>query len=61
MIEYELQRMHSAELIREADDYRLVREALRQRRAAREADGESEAEGRSPAGRRRRLRVARAA
>ncbi|OIJ95238.1 hypothetical protein [Streptomyces colonosanans] len=61
MIEYELQRIHSAELIREADDYRLARESLRQRRAARETDGEIEAEDRSHSGRRRRLRVARAA
>jgi hypothetical protein len=61
MIEYELQRARSAELIRAADDYRLARESLRQRREAREAHGEPDAEGRSHTGRRRRLRVARAA
>jgi len=37
MFEYELQQIRSAELIREAQDHRLAREALRSRRAARRA------------------------
>ncbi|MGW3495807.1 hypothetical protein [Streptomyces sp. NPDC001020] len=61
MNEYELQRVYSAELIREADHYRLARETLRQRHAARGADGELEKESRSHSGRRRRLRIGRAA
>jgi len=47
-IAYELHRIRSAELIREADNYRLGRAAQRRRHAAREADGQPEAEGRSP-------------
>ncbi len=35
MFEYELQQIRTAEMIREADNYRLVREAVRGRRAAR--------------------------
>ncbi|MER6085315.1 hypothetical protein ACFY6U_22125 [Streptomyces sp. NPDC013157] len=35
MFEYELHRIRSAELRRQADDARLVREAVRSRRAAR--------------------------
>jgi len=60
-VAYELHRIRSAELIREADDYRLTHVSPRQRHAAREADREPGAEGRSPgapAGRRRRIRSA---
>ncbi|MFC4472585.1 hypothetical protein ACFPH6_50425 [Streptomyces xiangluensis] len=35
MFAYELQQIRSAEMIREADNYRLAREAIRARRAAR--------------------------
>lgn len=37
MFEYELHQIRSAELIREAENYRLGREALRARRAARDS------------------------
>ncbi|MFF3616299.1 hypothetical protein [Streptomyces sp. NPDC002580] len=37
MFEYELQQMRSAELIREAHDHRLAKEALQDRRATRRA------------------------
>ncbi|MET8634691.1 hypothetical protein ACWEQ2_20990 [Streptomyces sp. NPDC004096] len=46
MFEYELHRIRTAELIREAERYRLGREALRGRRVARRAARESEGEGR---------------
>lgn len=69
MFEYELQQIRSAELLREAEHYRQVREARRARReaardsrtAARSGEGEQEAEGRLPHGRLRRLRFPRAA
>jgi hypothetical protein len=35
MFAYELQQIRSAEMIREADNYRMAREAIRARRAAR--------------------------
>jgi len=46
VFEYELQRIRTAELIREAERHRLSREALRGRRVARRAARESEGEGR---------------
>jgi hypothetical protein len=60
MFQYELQQMRTAELIREAAEKRLAREA---RRAAREASRQHDAEGRphSPRPRPRRNRLARAA
>ena len=71
MFEYELQQIRSAELIREAEQYRQVREARRARRAAahdstttaRSASGEGEQdpEGSVPHHRPRRLRFPRAA
>ncbi len=64
MFEYELQQLRSAELIREADNYRLAREALRGRRAARREGGRSgrdDSEGRVHSRRHRRPRFARAA
>ena len=65
MFEYELQQIRSAELIREAQNYRLVKEALRGRRAARRADARRSAhndtEGQGPTHRPRRHRFARAA
>ncbi|MFC3575419.1 hypothetical protein ACFOZ0_19510 [Streptomyces yaanensis] len=60
MIEYELQQIRSAELIRAAEEYRIGREALRLRRAAHRTAKEPEPEGRAH-GHRRRPRVARAA
>ncbi|MCW7944192.1 hypothetical protein AAW14_19615 [Streptomyces hygroscopicus] len=47
MIEYEIQRLRSAELIRKAEDYRRGRELLRLRRAARKADGDPAQESRA--------------
>ncbi|UUU25091.1 hypothetical protein [Streptomyces sp. DSM 40750] len=71
MFEYELQQIRSAELIREAEHHRQVREARRARReAAHESgtaagsasgEGEQDAEGRVPHGLIRRLRFPRAA
>ncbi|WP_326577078.1 hypothetical protein OG250_12050 [Streptomyces sp. NBC_00487] len=55
MFEYELQQIRSAELIREAEQYRRVREARRARR------DERNEEGRVPHERPRRLRFPRAA
>jgi hypothetical protein len=37
MIEYELQKIHAAELVRQADTYRLVRQLRQVRREARRA------------------------
>ncbi|MGP4045209.1 hypothetical protein [Streptomyces sp. 2A115] len=64
MFEYELQQMRSAELIREADNYRLVREVVRSRRAAkREAarSGHDDSDGRVHTNRFRRHRFTSAA
>ncbi|MFF6999291.1 hypothetical protein ACFY93_30705 [Streptomyces sp. NPDC008313] len=62
MFEYEIQQMRAAEMIRAADDYRLAREAVRGRRAARRASGENDgAEGRMHTRHPRRHRFARAA
>lgn len=61
MFAYELHRIRSAELIREAADHRLVREARRLRRASREAGPEPEREGRTRSRDRRRSHTARTA
>ncbi|MEW2167898.1 hypothetical protein AB0912_33615 [Streptomyces sp. NPDC007084] len=65
MFEYELHRIRSAELIREAQDDRLAREALRgrraARRAARRASAEQDGEGRAHSPRPRRHPFTRAA
>ncbi|MFF7392571.1 hypothetical protein ACFZAE_29505 [Streptomyces scabiei] len=55
MFEYELQQIRSAELIREAEQYRRVREARRARRE--ERDMEHGGQGERP----RKLRFLRAA
>ncbi|MFF3000435.1 hypothetical protein ACFVTC_38725 [Streptomyces sp. NPDC057950] len=66
MFEYELHQIRSAELIREAQNHRLAREALRGRRAdrrrtaARESGG-NDTEERSYSPRPRRHRFTRAA
>ncbi|MFE9769126.1 hypothetical protein ACFYPC_32205 [Streptomyces sp. NPDC005808] len=64
MFEYELQQIRSAELIREAQNHRLAREALRGRRAARRAArdaAQNDPEGQAHSRRPRRHRFARAA
>lgn len=65
MFEYELHQIRSAELIREAQNHRLVQEALRGRRAARRAaareSAQHESEGQGHTKRPRRNRFARAA
>ncbi|MFG2478449.1 hypothetical protein [Streptomyces fagopyri] len=65
MFEYELHQIRSAELIREAQDHRLVREALRGRRTARRTtareSGRNDTEGQAHSPRPRRHRFARAA
>ncbi|MFC9844693.1 hypothetical protein ACFWFF_38905 [Streptomyces sp. NPDC060223] len=64
MFEYELQQIRTAELIREAQNHRLAREALRGRRAARRAARDSaqkDTEGQAHSRRPRRHRFARAA
>jgi hypothetical protein len=63
MFEYELHQTRSADLLAAAQHDRLVREALRVRRAARraEASAQNETEGRSHSRRPRRHRFARAA
>jgi hypothetical protein len=48
MFAYELHKIRSAELIREAEAYRLRRAAVRARRAAGTADTEHEPEGGVP-------------
>ncbi|MEU4084887.1 hypothetical protein ACWD4F_13650 [Streptomyces aureus] len=64
MFEYELHRLRSADLIREAQAYRLAREATSTRRAARRAAGARSAHGdtdeRAHSDRPRRHRFARA-
>ncbi|MEU6812235.1 hypothetical protein ABZ920_25305 [Streptomyces sp. NPDC046831] len=57
MFEYELQQMRAAELRRRADYERLVREAVRGRRAAARRDPEARTPGR-PARRHRFTRAA---
>ncbi|WP_328768460.1 hypothetical protein [Streptomyces sp. NBC_00286] len=42
MFAYEIQQIRSAEMIREADNYRMVREAIRARRAARRSAKDTE-------------------
>ncbi|MCX4234600.1 hypothetical protein ACH4Y0_28475 [Streptomyces sp. NPDC020707] len=64
MFEYELQQIRAAEMIRAADDYRMAREAVRTRRAARHEaarSGHHDGEGRVNGHRPRRPRFARAA
>lgn len=65
MYEYELHQIRSAELIREAQNHRLVQEVLRGRRAARRAavreSSRDEPEGQGHSDRPRRHRFARAA
>ncbi|MFJ9583499.1 hypothetical protein [Streptomyces acidicola] len=58
MFPYELQQIRSAELIRDAAEYRIAREA---RRAAREASRQHDAERRPHSPRPRRRRLARPA
>ena len=60
MFAYELHQIRSAELIRRAEEHRMVREALRSRRASRRAEAEAPQDQAhtSPS---RRHRVARAA
>ncbi|WP_221354486.1 hypothetical protein [Streptomyces beigongshangae] len=64
MLAYELQKIRSAEMIRDADDYRRAREAVRGRRTAGHASarsGRDDGEGRVNGRRHRRLRFARTA
>ncbi|MEV6020561.1 MULTISPECIES: hypothetical protein [unclassified Streptomyces] len=64
MFEYELHRMRSEELIRQARSHRLAREAVSGRRAARRAarrTAQEDAEERAHGGRPRRHRFARTA
>jgi hypothetical protein len=64
MFEYELHQIRSAELIREADNYRRVREAVRGRRTAKreaERSGGNDSEGRVDTRHHRRYRFTRAA
>ncbi|MFE5141434.1 hypothetical protein ACFRDV_27880 [Streptomyces fagopyri] len=61
MFEYELHQIRSAELIREAQSHRLVREALRGRRTTARESGPNDTEGQAHSPRPRRHRFARAA
>lgn len=64
MFEYELQQIRSAEMIRDAANYRMAREAVRSRRAARRNAARSDrhdGEGRVTALRHRRPRFTRTA
>ncbi|MFF7447007.1 MULTISPECIES: hypothetical protein [unclassified Streptomyces] len=61
MYEYEISQLRSAELLRQAAQERLAREAIRGRRAARRAALRHEAEGEAHTGRPWRLRFPRAA
>lgn len=61
MNEIALMQLRTAELIRQADHERLVREAVRSRRAARREAARKEAESDSHSRRPRRLRFLRAA
>ncbi|MFJ4204597.1 hypothetical protein ACIP2Y_33910 [Streptomyces sviceus] len=59
--EYELSQYRSAELLRQAEHERLVRETLRGRRAARREAAERTSEGETHTGRPRRHRFLRTA
>ncbi|MCQ4206705.1 hypothetical protein [Streptomyces longispororuber] len=63
MFEYELHQVRAAELIREADNYRLAREARAARKSRRPQGGSDsqDAEGRVSTHRPRRHRAARTA
>ncbi|MES5817219.1 hypothetical protein [Streptomyces sp. RG80] len=61
MYEYELSQLRSAELLRQAENERLAREAVRGRRAARREAVRQEAESGVHTDRPRRLRFLRAA
>lgn len=61
MYEYELSQLRSAELLRQAAQERLAREAVRSRRAARREALRHETEGEVHTGRPRRLRFLRTA
>ncbi|MET9450114.1 hypothetical protein [Streptomyces cinerochromogenes] len=61
MHEFELHRMRTAELRREAQQHRLVREAVRARRAARRDAGHGAPAAESHTDRPRRLRLPRTA
>ncbi|GAA3994100.1 hypothetical protein GCM10022232_32570 [Streptomyces plumbiresistens] len=61
MYEYEISQLRSAELIRQAEQERLAREALRGRRAARREAARRAAEGEVHTGRPRRHRFPRTA
>ncbi|MEU6374610.1 hypothetical protein [Streptomyces sp. NPDC046909] len=61
MYEYEISQLRSAELIRQADNERLAREAVRSRRAARREAARREAESEAHTGRLRRHRFPRTA
>ncbi|GLW48342.1 hypothetical protein Stsp02_40040 [Streptomyces sp. NBRC 14336] len=61
MFEFELHHLRSADLIREADNERLAREAVRSRRAARREAARRAAEGEVHTARRGRPRTARTA
>jgi hypothetical protein len=61
MYEYDLQQLRSADLIRQAEHQRQVREAVRARRAARREPARRTVEGENHTSRFRRQRFARAA
>ncbi|KAA0942732.1 hypothetical protein [Streptomyces apricus] len=64
MFEYEIQQIRSAEMIRDADHFRMAREAVRSRRAARREAARSrrdDTEGQVNGHRHRRPRFARVA
>ncbi|MBC2902947.1 hypothetical protein [Streptomyces cupreus] len=61
MFEHELYHLRSTELIREAQNERLVREIVRGRRAARREAARQDAEGEVHTSRRGRLRSTRTA
>jgi hypothetical protein len=61
MYEYELSQLRSAELLRQAANERLAREAVRGRRAARREEARREAESEVDTGRPRRHRFLRTA
>jgi hypothetical protein len=64
MFEYEIQQIRSAEMIRDADNYRMARDAARGRRAARRLAARTErhdSEGQVNGRRQRGLRFTRAA
>ncbi|MGW7266389.1 hypothetical protein [Streptomyces sp. NPDC054842] len=61
MYEYEIHQTRSADLIRQADHHRMVREALRSRRAAARASAGQDTGGQAHTDRPRRHRFARVA